>query len=144
MSHIVNISTKITDLGALQAAVMALGFEWRANQKTYAWYGEWVGDEPMPEGVNVADLGKCEHAIRVPGCGYEVGVVRVNGGYELRYDYYQLGGLEEAIGQKAGPIVQSYAFQKTLREARQLGRTVLSTQKLSDGSYELLISGGGR
>lgn len=144
MSHVVNIETKIKDLGALQAAVTALGFEWRADQESYAWYGRWVGDAPMPEGVNEADLGKCEHAIRVPGCSYEVGVVRVNGGYDLRYDFYMAGGLEDKIGQRAGPLVQSYAYQKTLAAARAGGRAIISTRTLSDGSKEILLAGGRR
>lgn len=142
MSHIVSIDTKITDLGALKKAVTAMGFEWLEGKKTYKWFGRWVGDTPMPANTNQAELGKCEHAIRVPGAKYEVGVARdLDGSYVLRYDYFGPGGLEKVLGQNAGPIVHAYAVQKTLSEAQKMGRGVLSLRTLADGSTEILLAG---
>ncbi len=28
-------------------------------QKTYQWYGRWVGDTKLPEGIPESELGKC-------------------------------------------------------------------------------------
>lgn len=141
MSHVVKIETKIIDLNALRSAVIAMGFEWLQDQKTYAWYGTWIGDTPMPADMKKEDLGKCEHAIRVPGASYTVGVVRSGAGYELRYDYWMEGGLEPVLGRAAGPLVQAYAVQKTLQEARVSGRNVLNQRKLANGSIEILLAG---
>lgn len=142
MSHIVKIETKIKDLVALKLACKSLGFEFVEGQRTYAWFGRWVGDTPMPEGLKVEDLGKCTHAIRVPGAKYEVGVMSTSSGYELRWDYFSSGGLLARLGgQKAGRLVQAYAVEKTKREASRRGQ-VVKTQTLSDGSVKLTLQGG--
>ena len=39
---------------------------WKAR-RPIRWYGRLVGDYPLPSWVKVEDLGKCPHAIRVPG-----------------------------------------------------------------------------
>ena len=74
MSHISKIELVIKDLEALKTACKRMGFEFREGQKTYQWYGRWVGDSPMPEGVTEEELGKCNHAIHVPGAKYEIGL----------------------------------------------------------------------
>lgn len=144
MSHVVEIETKITDLDALDKACLELGFNLKKDQHTYKWYGRWVGDSPMPQGMTKADLGKCDHAIAIKGCQYEVGVRRQgDGSYTLVYDYWNSGGLDKHLGQKAGPLVQSYAKHKTLREVSRLGQRVVNQQKLEDGSIRLVVQGGG-
>ena len=141
MSHIVSIETKITDLGALKAAVEAKGWEWREGQTSYRWFGEFVGDTPMPEGMTVEDLGTCSHAVRIPGCKYEVGVLKgVDGSHSIVYDYWERS-MNEALGQNAGPLIQAYAVQKTLAEARRMGRGVLSQTTLASGAVEILVAG---
>ena len=66
MSHISKIELVIHSLEDLKEACRQLGFEFMENQKTYKWFGRWVGDTPLPEGVKIEDIGKCDHAIRVP------------------------------------------------------------------------------
>ena len=88
MSHISKIELVIHSLEDLKDACRKLGFEFIKNQKTFKWYGRWVGDTPLPEGINIEDLGKCDHAIRVPGCNYEVGVVKRGDHYTLLWDYF--------------------------------------------------------
>ena len=78
LSHISTIELEIKSLDALIQACQRLGFQFMKDQTTYQWYGRWVGDSPLPEGINVKDIGKCHHAIRVPNCSYEIGVVRHN------------------------------------------------------------------
>ena len=94
------------------------------NQKTYAWYGRSVGDYPIPEGFKVEDLGKCDHAIKVPGATYEVGVVKKDGNHVLMWDFWQAGGLEKAIGKDGGLLKQGYAIEKAKLEAIKKGYSV--------------------
>jgi len=90
MSHVEDIDIEITDLKALAAAVAELGAIYTPNQKSNAWFGRSVGDYPLPAGFTAEMLGKCEHAISLPCCRYEIGVVRhptyrkkVQGGIKL-------------------------------------------------------------
>jgi hypothetical protein len=76
MSHITTINLEIRDLEALREATHELGMELCEGQRTYAWYGKAVPGDPIPEGFSARDLGRCEHAIRVPGVKYEIGVAR--------------------------------------------------------------------
>lgn len=140
MSHITDVETEVKDLAALKQACSRLGFEFKEGQTSYKWYGQFVGDSPMPAGMTKEDLGKCDHAIKVPGASYEVGVAKVGGVYKLRYDYWGAGGLHKALGgQKAEKLVQAYGIEKTKKEARRLGYTVAGEQAQQDGSVKLIL-----
>lgn len=115
MSHLAKIEIEIKDLSALKTAVQKLGYEFREDQQTYAWYGRWVGDTPLPDGVSQDELGKCSHAIRVPGCKYEIGVVQKGAGYILLWDYWHAGGLSQ---KNVGLLKQAYSLERIRREAR--------------------------
>ena len=121
MSHVARIEIDIKDLDALKAACVQLGLEFVPNQQSYAWYGQYVGDTPLPDGFTAADLGRCDHAIRVPGARYEVGVVHRNGKYHLLWDFYRSGGLERVLGKGAGRLKQAYSVERVRREARLQG-----------------------
>jgi len=130
MSHVVEITTKITDLTALRVACDELGFHFMQDQRSFVRY------QPIP--------GSCEHAIRIDGCKYEVGVVKQqDGSYQLAYDPWYSGGLGGRIGENAGPLVQGYAKHKTIREAQRLGHRVVGQQVLKDGSVKLTLQQGG-
>jgi hypothetical protein len=118
MSHLAKIELEIKDLAALRAAVQSLGYEFSEGQQTYAWYGRFVGDAPLPDGVLKEELGKCSHAIRVPGCSYEIGIVQKGPHYILLWDYWHAGGLSKVIGNNAGVLKQAYALERIRREAR--------------------------
>lgn len=115
MSHISLVSDfEIGNLDCLKQACKVLGFTFIENQKHYAWYGHWVGDYPLPKEVKVEDLGKCDHAIKVPGCRYEIGVIKIKekpGKYRMYYDFYGTGGLDKIIGQNGGPLKAEYTHQ---------------------------------
>src|SRR4051794_20933775 len=70
MSHLADIDIIIKDITALEKAVEELGAEFRRGQTRYEWFGESIGDYPLPEGMTKVDLGKCTHAIHLPGCHY--------------------------------------------------------------------------
>lgn len=124
MSHVAKIELEINDLDTLKAVCERLCIEFVPDQKHYRWYGEHVGDYALPEGFTVDDLGRCDHAIRVPGASYEVGVVRRGGKYVLLWDFYSTGGLERKLGKGAGQLKQAYAVERVRREARLKGYQV--------------------
>ncbi len=122
MSHVTQIELKVKDLEALKAACKRLGLEFVENQTTYRWYGRFVGDYPLPEGLKQEDLGKCTHAIKVPGASYEIGVVnRHNGSHELLWDFWHQGGLERVLGKGGGKLKQAYALEAAKTAARRAG-----------------------
>jgi hypothetical protein len=132
MSHISKIELVIHSLEDLKEACRQLGFEFMENQKTYKWYGRWVGDTALPEGVKIEDIGKCDHAIKVSGCEYEVGIVRRGDHYTLLWDYYHVGGLVQKIGLDAGILKQAYTVARVRKEARQK-RYRIREKKLDHG-----------
>jgi hypothetical protein len=134
MSHIAKIELEIKDLAALRAAVHSLGYEFKINQQTYAWYGRWVGDSPLPDGITTDELGKCSHAIRVPGCKYEIGVVQKNQSYILLWDFWHSGGL---IQQHIGLLKQAYTLERVRREAK-LKKHKIQESKIKNGVRVIL------
>lgn len=136
MSHIVTIKTELRDLQAIRAACKRLGWTFVEGQRTYAWYGRYMGDSQLPEGIAVDQLGKCDHAIRVPGASYEIGLKATGKGYAPLWDYWHTGGLPTNAGAR---LAQAYAVEKARAEARRQGHTV-SERQLADGSVQLTIN----
>jgi hypothetical protein len=127
MSHVCEIDLHITDLAALSRAAIALGMDLKVGQSTYRWYGRHVGDYPLPAGFKASELGKCEHALTIPGNGhaYEVGIVRRKDrkpGYTLLWDFYAGGyGLQAKIGEDAVHLRDRYAAEVSAAEMRKKG-----------------------
>jgi len=87
---------------------------------------------PLPEGITTSDLGKCNHAIRVPGAQYEIGVVRRDQKYILLWDFWHQGGLEQKLGKNAGRLKQAYTIERVRKEARLKGHRICE-QKTNQG-----------
>jgi hypothetical protein len=132
MSHIAKIELEINDLETLRQACKRLELNFVDNQTTYKWYGSWVNDTPLPEGITVADLGKCNHAIRVPGAQYEIGIVKRDQKYVLLWDYWDRGGLVDKLGKNAGRLKQAYTIERVRKEARLKGHRICE-QKTNQG-----------
>jgi hypothetical protein len=113
MSHISKIELEIRDLDALEKACKVLGFAFIEGQQSYRWYGEFINDYPLPDGMTKEQLGTCDHAIRVPGASYEIGVKKFGDHYKLLYDFWEDGGLVQKIGEDGGPIKQAYTIETT-------------------------------
>jgi hypothetical protein len=150
MSHVATIEIEIRDLDALDAAARSLGLELVRGQTTYKWYGRHVGDYPLPAGFTREDLGRCDHAIRVPGNNqaYEIGVVKRRDGrpgYVLLWDFWRGGyGLVEKVGENANRLKQAYAIEAAKRAAWRAGHRVLGEIRKADGTIVLRIAPGGR
>ena len=119
MSHVSRIELEINSLEDLKQACKRLQLKFMENQKFYKWYGRYVGDAPLPEGITVDDLGKCDHAIKVPGAIYEIGIVHKNNKYILLWDTWHAGKLEEKLGKNAGLLKQAYAIERVRKEAKK-------------------------
>tara|TARA_Y100001980_G_C14459122_1_gene241412 strand:- start:36 stop:491 length:456 start_codon:yes stop_codon:yes gene_type:complete len=127
MSHVAVVKVEVTDLKSLAKACEALGLQLNLGQKTYRWYGRHVGDYPLPEGFTQQDLGKCDHAISVPGKpgAYEVGLCSRNGGksYQLLWDFWAGGhGLQELVGDDCQKLIHEYAKTAAKEELTSLAK----------------------
>ena len=138
MSHMARIQLEVKDLSAMERACKRLGFKLIRGQKTYAWYGKFMNDTELPDGLDVTKLGTCEHAISVPGAKYEVGLIkaRSGSGYELIWDYWCDGGLVPKIGKDAGKLKQAYTIEKAKMECIRKGYSV--REKNIDGKIQLI------
>lgn len=135
MSHVCTIDLEIKDLDSLAAACKELGLEMVRGQQTYRWYGRSVGDYPLPQGFAEQDLGKCQHAIRIPGDSraYEIGVTeRRDGrpGYTLLWDFFAGGyGMEAKVGSDGDRLKQEYAAAVSAKIYRRQGYRITRTMK---------------
>ncbi len=127
MSHICEVELEIKDLDCLAVAAQSLGLELVRDKRTFKWYGQWVGNYPMPTGFQKSEMGHCKHAIRVVGNGraYEIGVVmRRDGkrGFTLHFDPWNGGfGLMEIVGQDAQKLLQAYSRAVVQKQAARDG-----------------------
>jgi hypothetical protein len=112
MSHISKIELEVRDLGILSQACERMGLGLIRGKRSFRWYGK---DAP------------CDHAIRVPGADYEIGVINKDGLYELTCDFYDRT-IEKVIGRHGGLLRQAYAVEKTKTEARKKGYSLLERQ----------------
>jgi hypothetical protein len=94
----------------LNALSLGLAAKLVRGQRTFKWYGQ--------------EDGKCEHAIRVRGANYEIGVTKTGKTFGLQCDYYDQA-IGKVIGQKGGLLKQAYAVERTRAEARRKGYTVI-------------------
>jgi hypothetical protein len=112
MSHISKIELKVNDLSVLGSACNRLGLELIRAKKSFKWFGK---EAP------------CDHAIKVPGAEYEIGVILRDGNYELNCDFFDRN-LEPVIGKGGGLLKQAYAVEKAGIEARRKGYSVIESQ----------------
>lgn len=156
MSHIAQVDVQILDLDALSAACQRLGLELVRGQQTYRWYGKSVGDFPLPTGFTAAELGTCEHAIRMTassvesrhpldtaGPAYEIGVCRRRDGkpgHALLWDFFDGGyGLEKHVGKDCNKLRQMYSLEVARRTAIKNGFRVMERAE-ADGKLRLVLT----
>jgi hypothetical protein len=134
---------EVKDLAALKAAVLAAGCQWMEGQTTHKWYGrfmnDWSDERAASNRRDPKTFGKCEHAIKVPGVDYEIGVVRRPDGksYDLVYDSWGSGrGLENKFGVGLPLLKQAYGVEVAKKQLTRQGYRV-TTQRQDDGSIRL-------
>jgi hypothetical protein len=155
MSHVRAIEVQIKDLDSLKEAVTELGLTFIEGKTKFAWYGRWVNDyhgedAAFKHGIATEDYGKCEHVIGVPGCGYEIGVLKhpSGDGFTLTYDFWGPGkAIETAVGKGCEKIKSAYAEKVVEKQLDKLkakgfhhhntvkanGKTVISFRRTGNG-----------
>lgn len=126
MSHISQLHYKLTDsmLPAFAAACAELGLEFRQGT-TFRWYGRFMNDSPVPEGMKPEEYGTCEYVISHPSWGYDVGLWRhPDGTFRLVYDEWGANGraIVQAIGANGATLMDSVNFHADLQQAQRLRR----------------------
>lgn len=131
------------NLSALEEACKLCGLEFVRGQNTYRCYYTERGEQfdALPEGMTIADLGKCTHAIRRPGFpkAYEIGLVPLHkekpqDGFRLAWDSWDAGTdtgtpiLDVAGGPKLSKLMVEYKQAVVANYARRLGANMLVTQ----------------
>ena len=138
MSHVTPIEIEIKDLEAVKAMCTRMGWRFMKSQHSYKWYGRFMRDYPLPEGFTEADLGKCDHAIRIPGASYEIGLVKRGNQYIPLFDFWSSGGLEKALGGSKAPLFkQMYGVEAAKRIAKKKGFKVV--EKREKGAIKLWL-----
>ena len=160
MSHTLQGEACIKDLDALADAAKALGGELVKDKKTFAWYGSFIDDSPIPDDMFSpaethrlrvgsreerqaamnANFNKCAHVIKFKGASYEVGVVKKeDGSMRLRWDWYGPGGLIQKLGDRnAGLLLQRYNLNVARKAALKRGYRPVEVKK-PDGSIDLVL-----
>lgn len=147
MSHISKIELRILSLSTLEKACEKLGAKLYRDVKTHKWFGRWVGDSPLPEGMEKEDIGKCDHVIRINNATemtYEVGVIKskTHAGYELFYDNWEGGyGLEKVLGKNLGKLKQQYTAETILKKIKMKKEVIRVQESQNEGKmrFEILV-----
>ena len=145
MSHMKRMKTKSSfELSVIKRLCADEGWKFMENQKTYKWFGRWMGDSPLPEGMTVEEIGHCNHAIQVPGCSYEIGLVEMGDKVDIRFDFWHSGGLDKAIGVEGQIFRKLYSFTKAKIACEYHGKAY-QEETLENGARKLVVftSGGG-
>lgn len=140
----------VTDLACLRAAVAKLaGIHWKEGQRTFSWYGKWVGDYSADDaayklGIDTKDYGRCEHAIKVDGSRYEIGVMkRKDGkGYSLVFDFYGGNGhkIQEMVGAGCEKISVEYQREYITRFANLENMNLSMEDTKDEVLFEMEVS----
>jgi hypothetical protein len=159
MSHIASIECELRSLEAIKSACARLGWTFKEGQTSYKWFGQWMGDSPVPEqlfspeeanaikemptGVRsdfLTDLlGSCDHAIEVPGARYSIGLIKRGEKYLPVWDYWQSGGLQGVTPENGmAGFVQAYVLECAKLQALAMGQSY-QEEVLQDGTIKARI-----
>lgn len=142
MSHVANIMTKgiAFDLDIIKELCIRQGWQFMEGQKTFRWYGRFMGDAPVAEGMSVKDYGKCNHAIRIPGCNYEIGLRQTyDGKWNVVADFWRSGGLSKFLGDQGEIFSQLYNMTNDIMWAESKGYTWEEVESEIAGNKKLVI-----
>ena len=120
MSHIVTIRTQVRDIEALAAACRRLGLS-----------------QPVQGTATLFSSRATGQIVQLPGWTYPVVFDTATG--EAHYDTYNGAWGDQ---KELGKLLQRYAAEKAIIEARRAGHQVLE-HSLPDGSIRLTIQAGG-
>ncbi len=152
MSHVASVKLEIKDIDALEASCKEFpGVTFHRGKKTWRWFLRWMNDysgqdAAYKNGIRPEQYGHGEHCISVEGSDYDIGVVKVDGGYRLVYDFYGTGQkLAEKFGGQALPQLKDMygacVMERHYLKARpgQQVPTVVK-QRLPNGAIQVVVT----
>ena len=135
MSHVASVELVINDVDSLKQACENIeGLHFMQGQTTHKWYGKFLADSDVgrqtAEEFNAETFGTCDHAIKVDGSGYEIGVVKnpTGTGYRLIYDQWSSDGrdiAEKCRGEGLTKIKPEYGAVRARRHLQRQGYRVM-------------------
>jgi hypothetical protein len=144
MSHVTAIKAKIKDLDALERALKEFpGAKLVRGKKNFRWYGKWVNDYSAQDaayklGIDPKDYGKCDHAIELDGCAYDIGLVQKEDGFMPVYDFWGPGqALSDKFSKDLGKLTQAYGVEKASSLLKSKGCWGLKKTVLPNGTISL-------
>jgi hypothetical protein len=146
MSHVVAIQLEVKDLQALEVAAKALGAELVRDQKTFRWFGKWMNDysadnAAYKNGVKPENYGKCDHIVRHPKCGYDIGLVKQdNNSYRVVADEWSSGGLTRVFGAGMAHLKQQYGVAVAAKTMRNQGWNITEKKDAKTGNIRLVCT----
>lgn len=146
MSHLVSSTVIITDLDILKKTVASFGgLTWMEGQTQFKWYYQaraHLADSYVKEqNRQESQFGACEHAIRIKGSDYEIGVVkRKDGeGYSLVFDPID-GTMTNKVGPACEKLIAAYS-EEMIREWAAKNGFMLEQDTDAEGNIVLTMTG---
>lgn len=157
--HVVSVSVEFKNLEAIKAACKRKGWNFVEGQTTYRWVGRWHDDSPVPRNLFESEeeylrvcamtpserkehmptiLGKCTHAIQLPGAAGEIGLLQRGGQFIPIWDYYTRGLSKVRSENGMAGFVQAYAVEQAKVAAMIQGNFCTEEQE-QDGTIKLHI-----
>lgn len=118
--RIATVQLQLRDLTALRAVCRLRGWEFRAGQQSHRAFGQ------------RSDFIHCAHAIGIPGCAYEIGLVAQADHFLPVWDAGLKNGLEEALGPGCQLLWRSYVRETVRRASQPRGHTFNQHTDLGD------------
>lgn len=136
MSHLIASQIAIMDLEILRKAVAGFGgLTWMEGAKRFRSYTK---DERLD--TQVAEHGTCEHAIKIAGATYEIGVVkRKDGeGWNLVFDPYDHAAADK-VGYQCEKVTAAYG-EAYIRDFAEKNGFLVEQSTDSEGNVELCLT----
>lgn len=108
MSHLSSLASKLDDIEAIKDACKELGLTIREGGTVRYYYQQ--------------SNTKADYVISIPGCSYDVGLMKdtKTGTYNLVYDKFN-GYVENKLGKNCSKLVQSATYHKLARGCKLKG-----------------------
>lgn len=109
--RIATLQLQLRDLAALRVVCRLRGWEFRAGQQHYRAFGQ------------PSDRNRCAHALGIPGCAYEIGLIAQADHFLPVWDAGPKNGLEAVLGPGCQLLWRSYVRETVRRASQPRGHT---------------------
>ena len=150
MSHVTSSLVVVTDLDVLKKVLSKFPkLHFKEGQKTYAWYNRFQDDwgkqnehrTARARGIDPSQYGKCDSAISMDGCPYEIGITKRNDGqgWSLVWDVWRGQQISNYIGESAEKLMCAYSQQYIEDYALANGYMCSATEDAETINIEMTI-----